>query len=100
MRFFLFILLLTLIAFGDSMSQISSSNYEDKMFIHGGFLGSIEYIYEMALGTFDTGNFGEVAVIYVWVLFLLCTVINMIIMFNLLIAIISEAFAKINSVSD
>lgn len=33
------------------------------------------------------------------ILFILCTVFNMIIMLNLLIAIISESFAKINEVS-
>jgi len=53
----------------------------------------------MVLGDFDVNNFGTVAVPYVWILFMLCTVFNMIIMLNLLIAIISESFAKINSVS-
>jgi hypothetical protein len=53
----------------------------------------------MVLGDFDTTAFGTVAVPYVWILFLACTVFNMIIMLNLLIAIISESFARINSVS-
>jgi hypothetical protein len=53
----------------------------------------------MILGDFDTGNFGKIAPSYVWVLFILCTVLNMIIMLNLLIAIISESFARINEVS-
>ncbi len=52
----------------------------------------------MVLGDFDTNAFGEVAVGYVWILFILCTLFNMIIMLNLLIAIISESFAKVNSV--
>jgi len=54
----------------------------------------------MVLGDWDTSNFGVVATSYVWVFFLACTVFNMIIMLNLLIAIISESFAKINEVSD
>lgn len=54
----------------------------------------------MVLGDFETSEFGEVAVPYMWVLFLLCTVLNMIIMLNLLIAIISESFARINSEKD
>lgn len=53
----------------------------------------------MILGNFSTENFGQFGVAYVWILFILCTVVNMIIMLNLLIAIISEAFAKVNSVS-
>ena len=52
----------------------------------------------MILGEFDD-EFGDVAVPYVWILFLACTVLNMIIMLNLLIAIISEAFSRINDFS-
>jgi hypothetical protein len=54
----------------------------------------------MVLGDFDTNAFGTVAVGYVWILFFLCTLFNMIIMLNLLIAIISESFAEVNSVSE
>lgn len=54
----------------------------------------------MVLGDFDTNAFGVVATGYVWILFILCTVLNMIIMMNLLIAIISEAFANITAVSE
>lgn len=61
----------------------------------------MEYIYEVSLGAFDTGVFEDsVGLGYVWILFLLCTVLNMIIMLNLLIAIISESFARIQSVSE
>jgi hypothetical protein len=38
----------------------------------------------------------SIAYILVMVLFLLCTVFNMIVMLNLLIAIISESFANVN----
>jgi hypothetical protein len=54
----------------------------------------------MALGSFNTSNFGEVGVPYVWILFLLCSIINMVIMMNLLIAIISDAFRKVSAVSN
>ena len=53
----------------------------------------------MILGDFSSDDFGQIARPYMWILFILCTVINMIIMLNLLIAIISESFAKVNSVS-
>ncbi len=97
MRYFLLMLMLTFIAFGDSMRQISTSNTEDKDFIGGTFFTGIAYIYRMVLGDFDTNAFGEVAVGYVWILFILCTVFNMIIMMNLLIAIISESFTVVTS---
>ena len=54
MRFFLMMLLLTFIAFGDSMRQIASSNSGDKDFINGTFFTGIAYIYRMVLGDFDT----------------------------------------------
>ena len=53
----------------------------------------------MVLGDFSSDDFGSIARPYMWILFVLCTVINMIIMLNLLVAIISESFAKINEVS-
>jgi len=51
----------------------------------------------MILGDFDTTRFGSVAEVMVTIFFLLCTVLNMIVMLNLLISIISESFAQINS---
>ena len=53
----------------------------------------------MVLGDFDTTQFGSVSVGYVWILFVLCTLFNMVIMLNLLIAIISDSFSRITSVS-
>jgi hypothetical protein len=51
----------------------------------------------MILGSFDTTVFGSVALTVVWIFFLLCTLFNMIVMLNLLISIISETFATVNS---
>ena len=109
MRFFLMILLLTFVAFGDALRSISSVNPPDSIddlgqtvqyqFITTWFDG-VMFVYRMVLGDFDTTAFGVVAVPYVWILFILCTLFNMIIMLNLLIAIISESFARINEVSD
>jgi|LauGreDrversion4_2_1035121.scaffolds.fasta_scaffold667532_2 hypothetical protein len=55
----------------------------------------------MCLGDFGTDEeaFGTIATPFMWALFILSSVLNMIIMLNLLIAIISESFTKINSVS-
>ena len=41
-------------------------------------------------------GFGILMPYYTWTIFYLCTVLNMIIMLNLLIAIISESFSRIN----
>jgi hypothetical protein len=56
---------------------------------------AVIYIYNMCLGAFEN-EYGESAPTFAWILFLLCTLFNMIVMFNLLVAIISETFAKVN----
>jgi len=118
MRYFLFILFLTIMAFGDSMRAVSTSNHAHNVFI-GSWWQSFTYVYRMILGDFNTSQtyleggphtqevysepntgFGTTASWYVWTLFYLCTVLNMIIMLNLLIAIISESFARINQKKD
>jgi hypothetical protein len=53
------------------------------------------FTYRMVLGDFDTGDFGEVAVPLVMTFWFLCTVFNMIVMLNLLIAIISDSYARV-----
>jgi len=56
----------------------------------------------MALGDMQVGyadEMGGTATWLVWVIFVFSTILLMIIMLNLLIAIISEAFARIYSVS-
>lgn len=54
----------------------------------------------MVLGDWDIENFGQVATSYAMILFLITTIFNVVVMLNLLIAIISESFGKINEVSD
>jgi hypothetical protein len=46
--------------------------------------------------TDPNNGFGIIAPYFTWCIFYLCTVLNMIIMLNLLIAIISESFSRIN----
>mmetsp|Transcript_33876 Transcript_33876/g.24928 ORF Transcript_33876/g.24928 Transcript_33876/m.24928 type:complete len:111 (+) Transcript_33876:4509-4841(+) len=66
-------------------------------------MGAILYVYRMSLGDMSVGYEGEMGFVapwLVWILFLMSTLFIMIILLNLLIAIISEAFARIYSVSD
>jgi hypothetical protein len=57
------------------------------------------YTYRLGLGDMQLDAFSDGAKEYLtmWFLFLLMTVIVNIVMLNLLIAIISESFSKINS---
>lgn len=96
MRYFLFILLLTLIAFGEAIQAIS----DDTTLGFTGYLGGVGYAYRMVLGDFSVDDFETSATFYLSILFILSTMLNSVIMMNLLIAIISESFANINSVAE
>jgi len=105
MQFFIVILLLVTIAFGDSFKVMNVANTEDQGFISeqikpnfSNFLKAVFYSYLIGLGEFNAeeGDFGNVGVIYCQILFVLSTVMTTIIMLNLFIAIISESFDKIN----
>ena len=98
MRNFFLVLLITIAAFGDSFLRIAVANSADTQFISG-FVDSMIFTYRMILGDFDTGSLGNVAQPVVMSLFLLCTIFNMIVMLNLLIAIISDSYAKVMSLS-
>jgi hypothetical protein len=52
MRFFLALLLLTFVAFGNAIYDISKGNEEP--FVKGGLFGGVAFVYRMVLGDFDT----------------------------------------------
>ena len=97
MKEFLVVLFVAILAFSDTYRNISEGNADpEKRFVDGS-LDSFLMSYRMALGDFNTEEFGEVAVPLCIIFFYLSTVFNLIVMFNLLIAIISETFATVNS---
>ena len=55
------------------------------------------YVYRMCLGDFDVEAIGSVGTWLVLTFFVLCTLFNMIIMFNLLISIIGETFGEVTA---
>lgn len=54
----------------------------------------------MILGDFDTTSFGDVAVPLAYIFWFICTIFDMIVMLNLLIAIISDTYARVASNSE
>ena len=100
MKYFFLVLAVTIIGFGNAFLVIAMGNpkYEDEennpRFI-GGFMESMLFSYRMVLGDFDTTQFGQVGLPLLYFFFLSCTVFNMIVMLNLLIAIISDAYASV-----
>lgn len=96
-RYFLLLLIFTFIAFGEAFQSISDIA-DDGGFT--GYLGGISYVYRMVLGDFSVDDFNKNAPLFLWIIFIASTIINMIIMLNLLIAIISDSFTKINEKSE
>ena len=106
MMVFFIVLSVTIAAFGDAFLRISMAN-EDTQDESGNdlrfttsFVDSVIFTYRMVLGDFDTGAFGNVATGVVMLFWFLCTVFNMIVMLNLLIAIISDSYARVAAISE
>lgn len=107
MKFFMLILMITMVAFGDAFLVMSQANKypngdgNEKDFIDGGLIKAWFYAYLIGLGEFNIdvggGDLGAVGTKYCISLFFINTIFTTIIMLNLFIAIISESFDKINS---
>jgi hypothetical protein len=98
MRIFIMVLAIALAAFADSLLIISVNSTTP---FTTGFNDSMIFTYRIILGDFDAGVMADTKVPWLsMTLFLLCTIFNMIVMLNLLIAIISETFARVASNSD
>lgn len=100
MRNFFLVLFITIAAFGDSFLALSLGNKEESERFTTGFTDSLIYTYRMILGDFATDEFGSMAPVVVLVFFLVCTIFNMIVMLNLLIAIISDSYARVTNSSN
>jgi len=99
-RIFMFILLITLLAFADAMYTISRSNDEGKEYF-GSYLEALINAYLLALGDFSYGSFDESGNSELsWTVFFFATMLNCVVMLNLLIAIVSETFAEVLSNKD
>jgi len=95
MKEFMVVLLIAVLAFSDTFRTISDGNLKEDRFVDG-FFDSFFNSYRMALGDWDLEQIGHVAIPLCYFFFFLSTVFNMIVMFNLLIAIISETFTNVN----
>ena len=94
MRYFMVVLIITIVAFGNSYYTISEANDADNKFLNS-WVQAILFSYELAIGNWDLTGMGNKAEVFIWILFVLCTVFNMVIMLNLLIAIISETYDRV-----
>lgn len=103
MSAFMIIFCVTIIAFSDAFYTISNSQATQgqTQFIKS-YPQALFYTYLLTLGEFnlEDENGDEVYATFVpYVFFMLCSIFNLIIMLNLLIAIISDTFARVKSSS-
>jgi len=110
-RYFLVTLVIALFAFANSFyllgkNQIQYDSIEEDNYpIYTTVIGSIEYVFMMALGEIfaDDDNFAKGSSsqeLILWIIFLLATFTLIIHLMNMLIAIMGETFSKNNEVAD
>jgi len=98
-RYFIMVFFIAVIGFGNGLYILSENNPPDTEFTKG-FVDAILQVYRMALGDFNTDNFGSVNVWLVWCVFLVSTLLIMIILLNLLIAIMGDSFGRVQETAE
>ena len=98
MKIFLLVFLVSLITFSQSMYIISNNNEPEHRFISS-IWDSLLFTYNISLGSWDVTGFGEANKFIMITLFLMSTLFLCIIMLNLLIAVISDTYARVNESS-
>jgi hypothetical protein len=95
-RTFLLVLLIVYLGFGEAFLRLSQ-NSPDAPYVPN-YAYSLVYAFRLSIGDTDTDKFDDGAQpVSAWLIFILCALFTNIIMLNLLIALISESFGKINS---
>ena len=95
MSFFFVVFMILVFAFSDGFYAESNGQQEDK------YVNNIEeaflFSYINAIGDFDTDGFqGSLS----WILFFMCTIFNLILLMNLLIAIISDTYETVTATKE
>lgn len=80
------------------MYIISNNNALEDRFI-GSIWDSMLFTYNISLGSWDIGGLGKTDTLIIVTLFVLSTLFLCIIMLNLLIAVISDTYARVEGTS-
>jgi hypothetical protein len=80
------------------MFILSNNNDESDRFIPS-MAGSILFTYEVALGSWDVSNLGKTDQFLIMTLFIISTLFLQVIMLNMLIAVISDTYARVEETS-
>ena len=103
MRFFVTVILVTMVSFSGSFYILSRSNPSNPDgggdFVDSSYLSANAFIYQLLLGDFDTAEFGSENLWLTWTFFIAATLFLIVVMLNLLISIISETFTRVQTQS-
>ena len=94
MSYFFVVFIVLVFAFADAF--YSESNAQDEKYVED-FFAALRFSYINAIGDFDTDFFvGGLP----WILFFMCTIFNLIVLMNLLIAIISDTYETVTATKE
>lgn len=97
MKYFVLIVTINLLSFSSAFYVLSRSNDGEEDFLGSSFVGANAFIYQLLLGAFDPSRFGSQNLTLTWAFFVLATFFLIVVMLNLLISIISDTFARVQS---
>ena len=90
---FLVVMTVTLLAFSEASYSLNNNKFVDDR-VFDSYFSSFHYTFFNAMGELNMEGFESDTI--AWVLFFLCALFNLIVMLNLLIAIISETYGRVN----
>ena len=95
MSYFFVVFMVLVFAFADAFYSESNS-LKDGKYVED-FFAALRFSYINAIGDFDTDFFvGGLP----WILFFMCTIFNLIVLMNLLIAIISDTYETVTATKE
>ncbi|CDW81515.1 wd-40 repeat protein [Stylonychia lemnae] len=87
--------------FGEAFLRLAEASNDDELKFVQNFADAFVYIYRMSLGDNSTDAYEmSVQSTYIWILFVFAGILMSIVLLNLLIAIISLSFERINEKAD
>ena len=93
---FAIVTIFSLLMFSGTFYILDQNNAKTDIYLPT-YLNSVKHTYELMLGQFDTTNFGPVGNWVVYFVFIMASLLLIVVMLNLLIAIISDTYAGVDS---
>ena len=96
-KYFILIFSMGIGGFGAAFYVLNQNDEGDNVFITS-FLRGIIYAYRISIGDFSTDKFATAkSEVLLWIIFFMATLFNLIILLNMLVAIMSDSFARVTA---